>query len=129
MTFTESIYKKVSTISSVSTDDFSIEWLGQSRSYYSSLKARQIEASNAVLVQLMNKLVEQKQAMEMGRRHPTLQAASQRDDALAKEVALEIAHRTAKQDLGTTQVRKMLMSAITDLHDKASPSAPPIIIC
>lgn len=129
MTFTESIYKKVSTISSVSTDDFSIDWLGQSRSYYSSLKARQIEASNATLVQLMNKLVEQKLAMEMGRQHPALQAAARRYDALAKEVALEIAHRTSKHNLGTTQVRKMLMNAITDLHDKSSLSAPPIIIC
>ena len=129
MTFTESIYQKVSTITQVSTDDFSMFWLGQSRSYHSSLKARQREASNATLVQLMNKLTEQKQAMEMGNSHPHLHAVARKYDALAKEVALEIANRATKQNLGNIQVRKMLMKAITDLHDKAHPMAPPIIIC
>ena len=129
MTFTESIYKKVSNINAVGTDDFSMAWLGQSRSYYSSLKARRIEASNATIVQLMNKLTEQKQVMEMGRQHPALQAAASKYDALAKEVAEEIASRATKQNLGNIQVRTMLMKAITDLHDKANPTAPPIIIC
>ena len=55
-TFTESIYNKINTISPLSTDDFSIEWLGQSRSYYSSNKARGYEASNGALVKLMNRL-------------------------------------------------------------------------
>jgi len=129
MTFTESIYRKVSNINSVSTDDFSIDWLGQSRSYYSSLKARHIEASNAALVKLMNKLTEQKQVMEMGNKHPHLQMVARKYDALAKEFAVELANRATKQNLGNIQVRGLLMKAITDLHDKAHPTAPPIIIC
>jgi alpha-beta hydrolase superfamily lysophospholipase len=65
----------------------------------------------------------------MGRQHPALQAAASKYDALAKEVAEEIASRATKQNLGNIQVRTMLMKAITDLHDKANPTAPPIIIC
>ena len=131
MTFIESIYNKIFAISSVGKDEFSIDLLSQSRSYFSSFKARQIEASNATLVQLMNKLVERKLAMEMGLQHPALQAAALKlkYNALAKEVVLEVAQRTVKHSLGTIRVRKMLMKAITDLLDKAHPSALPIIIC
>lgn len=55
MTFTEQIYNKISNLTNIGTDEFSIEWLGQSRSYYSSNKARGIKASNTALVKLMNK--------------------------------------------------------------------------
>ena len=130
MTFTESIYQKVSAISSLSTDEFSTVWLCQSRSYYSSLKSRKIEASNTTLVNLMNKLCDQQQAMKMrSSENPTLQAAAQKYDALAKEVAVEVARRAAQTNLGTLTVRKMLMKAITDLNEISHPSAPPIIIC
>ena len=43
-TFTQSIYEKVSALSYISTDEFSTDWLGQSRSYNSSNKARGLEA-------------------------------------------------------------------------------------
>ena len=58
-----------------------------------------------------------------------LQMVARKYDALAKEVAVEVANRATKQNLGNIQVRGMLMKAITDLHDKAHPTAPPIIIC
>ena len=60
MTFTEQIYDQINSLSPLSTDDFSIHWLGQSRSYDSSNKARGLEASNSALVKLMNKLLEQR---------------------------------------------------------------------
>ncbi len=37
--------------------------LGQSRSYYTSLKSRNIEASNNALVNLLNKITEEKEIM------------------------------------------------------------------
>jgi hypothetical protein len=52
MTFTEKIYDQINSLSPLSTDDFSIHWLSQSRSYYSSNKARGLEASNSALVKL-----------------------------------------------------------------------------
>ena len=63
MTFTEQIYDQINSLSPLSTDDFSIHWLGQSRSYYSSNKARGLEASNSALVKLMNKLLEQRDVL------------------------------------------------------------------
>ena len=47
MIFIQDIYEQVSKRVHIGTDDFSTDWLGQSRSYYTSLKARNIEASNA----------------------------------------------------------------------------------
>ena len=44
MTFTQKIYEKVTELNYISTYEFSVDWLGQSRSYYLSNKARGIEA-------------------------------------------------------------------------------------
>jgi|TARA_B110000908_G_C10139673_1_gene396153 hypothetical protein len=54
MTFTETIYNKIHNLNHINTYEFSFDWLGQNRSYYSANKARGLEASNAALVQLMN---------------------------------------------------------------------------
>ena len=128
-TFTESIYQKLNTISPLSTDDFSTEWLGQSRSYYSSNKARGYEASNGALVKLMNRLIEQHEVLMTKNSHQMLLKAAKRYEDIANEVGEEIANRSIKSNLANSSVKKMLHRIIADLNDQANPSHPPIIIC
>ena len=129
-TFTESIYQKLNTISPLSTDDFSTEWLGQSRSYHSSNKARGYEASSAALVKLMNRLISQKEVLLTNNSdHQMLLKAAKRYEDIANEVGEEIANRSIKSNLANSSVKKMLHRIIADLNDQANPSHPPIIIC
>ena len=129
-TFTESIYLKLNTIRPLSTDDFSTEWLGQSRSYYSSNKARGYEASNGALVKLMNRLIEQHDVLITNNSdHQLLTKAAKRYEALAAEVGEEIANRSIKSNIANSSVKKMLHKIIAELNEQANPSHPPIIIC
>ena len=129
-TFTESIYQKLNTISPLSTDDYSTEWLGQSRSYYSSNKARGYEASNGALVKLMNRLIEQHEVlMTNNADHQLLTKAAKRYEELATEVGGEIANRSLKSNIANSAVKKMLHRIIAEVNEQANPSHPPIIIC
>ena len=128
-TFTESIYQKLNTISLLSTDDFSTEWLGQSRSYHSSNKARGYEASSAALVKLMNRLISQKEILLTKNDHELLHTAAKRYDAIANEVGEEIANRSIKSNIANSAVKKMLHKIIAEINEQANPSHPPIIIC
>ncbi len=129
-TFTESIYQKLNTISPLSTDDYSTEWLGQSRSYYSSNKARGYEASNGALVKLMNRLISQKEVLLTNNDdHQLLTKAAKRYDAIANEVGEEIANRSIKSNIANSAVKKMLHKIIAEINEQANPSCPPIIIC
>ena len=129
-TFTESIYQKLNTISLLSTDDFSTEWLGQSRSYHSSNKARGYEASSAALVKLMNRLISQKEVLLTNNSdHQMLLKAAKRYEDIANEVGEEIAKRSIKSNIANSAVTKMLHRIIAELNEQASPSHPPIIIC
>ena len=128
-TFTESIYQKLNTISPLSTDDFSTEWLGQSRSYYSSNKARGYEASNGALVKLMNRLIEQHEVLMTKNSHQMLLKAAKRYEDIANEVGEEIANRSLKSNIANSAVKKMLHRIIAEVNEQANPSHPPIIIC
>ena len=100
MTFTEQIYDQINSLSPLSTDDFSIHWLGQSRSYYSSNKARGLEASNSALVKLMNKLLEQRDVLMTKNLHQFLLSLAQKYEVIANRVGKEIADRSIKSNLG-----------------------------
>lgn len=129
-TFTESIYNKLNTISPLSTDDYSTEWLGQSRSYYSSNKARGYESSNGALVKLMNKLISQHEVlMTNNDDHQLLTKTAKRYEALATEVGKEIANRSIKSNIANGAVKNMLHKIIAELNEQANPDHPPIIIC
>ena len=129
-TFTESIYLKLNTISPLSTDDFSTEWLGQSRSYHSSNKARGYEASSAALVKLMNRLISQHEVlMTNNNDHQLLTKAAKRYEALAAEVGGEIAKRSIKSNIANSAVKKMLHRIIAEINSQSNPDHPPIIIC
>ena len=129
MTFTENIYKQINSLSPITTDDFSIHWLGQSRSYYSSNKARELEASNSALVKLMNKLLEQRDVLMTKNSHQFLVSLAQKYDMIAKQVGGEIANRSIKSSIANEKVRRMLCKIITEINEKSHPSSPSIIIC
>ena len=128
MTFTEQIYDKLSTLANISTDEFSIDWLGQSRSYYSSNKARGLEASNSALVKLMNKITYHKQALETRTNHPVLINAAMEYQKIANEIAEEVANRSMKANLANQKVKEMLYKIVADIYEHQHPSAPPIFI-
>ena len=129
MTFTEKLYEQINTISPLSTDDFSTEWLGQSRSYYSSNKARGYEASNSALVKLMNRIINQKDVLMTKNSHQMLLKAAKRYEDIANEVGEEIANRSVKLNIANGAVKKILHRIIADLNSQSNPSHPPIIIC
>jgi hypothetical protein len=128
MTFTENIYTKLNSLAHISTDEFSKDWLGQSRSYYSSNKARGIEASSTALVKLMNKLTDQKAVLEANARHPFLLESAKRYELLAKEVGKEIANRSLKANIANRVVKDMLIKIVTEINEHKNPSAMPVII-
>ena len=128
MTFTENIYQKISKLTHISTDEFSTEWLGKSRSYYSSNKARGLEASNTALVKLMNKITEHKQALETRTNHPVLLNAAMEYQKIANEIAKEVAHRSMKANLANQKVKEMLYKIVADINEHKHPSAPLILI-
>ena len=129
-TLTERIYLKLNTISPLSTDDFSTEWLGQSRSYYSSNKARGYEASNTSLVKLMNRLISQHEVlMANNDNHQLLTKTAKRYEALATEVGEEIADRSIKSNIANSSVKKILHRIIAEINAQSNPDHPPIIIC
>ena len=129
MTFTEQIYDQINSLSPLSTDDFSIHWLGQSRSYYSSNKARGLEASNSALVKLMNKLLEQRDVLMTKNSHQFLVSLAQKYEVIANRVGEEIADRSLKSNLAHESVRKILHRIIVEINEQKYPSSPPIIIC
>ena len=111
MTFIQNIYRQVSRRTHISTDEFSTDWLGQSRSYYTSLKARNIEASNVALINLMNKLEQQEQMMCNGN-HQILKTVAKEYSALLDKVALEIAKRSVRHNMANLRVREMVLKAV-----------------
>ena len=128
MTFTEKIYHQVNNLGYVSTDEFSKYWLGQSRSYYSSNKARGIEASTCALVKLMNKLTEQKALLETNARHPFILETAKKYEVLTREVGEEIANRSIKANVANRVVKDMLIKIVAEVNEQKHPSAMPIII-
>jgi hypothetical protein len=128
MTFTENIYKQINSLSPITTDDFSIHWLGQSRSYYSSNKARELEASNSALVKLMNKLLEQRDVLMTKNSHQFLVSLAQKYEMIANQVGGEIASRSIKSSIANEKVRRMLCRIIAEINEQQEPSSLPLIV-
>ena len=128
MTFTKNIYKQINSLSPITTDDFSIHWLGRSRSYYSSNKARGLEASNTALVKLMNKLLEQRDVLMTKNLHQFLVSVAQKYELIANQVGGEIANRSIKSNIANKKVRRILFRIIAEINDQQEPSSLPIIV-
>ena len=122
MTFVEKIYIEINKTRPVSTDAYSTEWLGQCRSYYTSIKSRNIEASNACLIHLINKLLEQ-QAVMKSKPHKLLQAVAGKYGALASQVAKELAGRSQLQKAANPKISRLIYRELQELmeHDAHMP--------
>ena len=117
MTFVETIYNELGQTHNISTADFSTDWLKQSKSYYTSLKTRNIDASNGALVNLLNKLDEENELIK-NKNNNQLNHVVVKNTALADKVALEIAQRSIKHNMATTNVKKRVWKAVENVLEK-----------
>ena len=118
MTFVETIYNELGQTHNISTADFSTDWLKQSKSYYTSLKTRNIDASNGALVNLLNKLDEENELIK-NKNNNQLNHVVVRNSALADKVALEIAQRSIKHNMASTNVKKKVLKAVENVLEKS----------
>ena len=118
MTFVETIYNELGQIHNISTADFSTDWLKQSKSYYTSLKTRNIDASNGALVNLLNKLDEENELIR-NKNNNQLNHVVVKNSALADKVALEIAQRSIKHNMASTNVKKKVLKAVENVLEKS----------
>ena len=117
MTFVETIYNELGQTHNINTADFSTDWLKQSKSYYTSLKTRNIDASNGALVNLLNKLDEENELIK-NKDNIQLNHVVVKNTALADKVALEIAQRSIKHNMATTNVKKRVWKAVENVLEK-----------
>ena len=118
MTFVETIYNELGQTHNISTADFSTDWLKQSKSYYTSLKTRNIDASNGALVNLLNKLDEENELIK-NKNNNQLNHVVVKNSALADKVALEIAQRSIKHNMASTNVKKKVLKAVENVLEKS----------
>ena len=118
MTFVETIYNELGKTHNISTADFSTDWLKQSKSYYTSLKTRNIDASNGALVNLLNKLDEENELIK-NKNNNQLKHVVVKNTALANKVALEIAQRSIKNNMANTNVKKRVWKAVENVLEKS----------
>ncbi len=105
----ETFYDKLVELDWVSTDEFSTQWLGRNKSYYRSLKARNMDASTRVLARLMDRIIEQGSRLSERSKRGALQSVATRYEALAEEVGTEIALRSLANEDVTHRVRDALL--------------------
>ena len=118
MTFVETIYNELGQTHNISTADFSTDWLKQSKSYYTSLKTRNIDASNGALVNLLNKLDEENELIR-NKNNNQLNHVVVKNSALADKVALEIAQRSIKHNMASTNVKQKVLKAVENVLEKS----------
>jgi hypothetical protein len=127
MTFIEEVYTELTKRTPINTDNFSTDWLGQSRSYYTSIKSRRIDASSQSLVHLMNKLHLLQEAMSVGR-HDLLRSTAHEHGQLCERIAAELAQRSCAKNVADLPVRRMIWTAMGDLLGRAEMSIMPVLI-
>lgn len=117
MTFIEEVYTELIKRTPIGTDKFSTEWLGQCRSYYTSIKSRDIDASNRSLIHLLNKLTMLQHYMAESK-HDLLKAVAHDHGRLCEKIAAELAQRSYKQDLACVRARKLVLAAVEGLLER-----------
>jgi hypothetical protein len=117
MTFIEEVYTELCKRTPIGTDEFSTEWLGQCRSYYTSIKARDIEASSKALIHLLNKLTSLQYSMSENQ-HDLLKAVARDHGVLCRKIADELARRSYKENIANMRSKYLVLSAIEGLLEK-----------
>lgn len=119
MTFTEKIYRQIKQVTEITTDQFSIDWLKQSRSYYSSMNAQNREVSIGVLQELLLVVSTRQQAafaLSKERGSERLKSLANIYHSLVMQIASEIARRSLESTKSNQQVgisRKLVLEALS----------------
>lgn len=118
MTFTEKIYMQIRQVTEITTDQFSIDWLKQSRSYYSSMNAQNREVSIGVLQKLLLVVSTRQQAafaLSKERGSERLKFLAKIYHSLVLQIASEVARRSLENTKSNQQVggsRKLVLEAL-----------------
>ena len=115
MTFIQKIYEEVRNKTNIGTDEFSTDWLGQCKSYYTSIKSRNIQASNNALINLLNKINEEKNLINNKNAHPILQSLVTQYTILEDKLCTEIAERSIKHNICNSSVKKLILKAVNNV--------------
>jgi hypothetical protein len=90
-------------------------WLGQCKSYYTSIKSRNIQASNNALINLLNKINEEKNLINNKNPHPILQSLVRQYNMLEHKLCKEIAERSIKHNICNSSVKKLILKAVNNV--------------
>jgi hypothetical protein len=128
MTFIEEVYTELCKRTPIGTDEFSTEWLGQCRSYYTSIKARDLEASSRALIHLLNKLTSLQYSMSENQ-HDLLKTVARDHGVLCRKIADELARRSYKENIADMRSKYLVLSAVEGLLEKKQlHDAMPVLI-
>ena len=114
MTLIEQIYNELNEKTTITTDEFSMYWLGQCKSYYTSIKSRNIQASNNALINLLNKINEEKNLINNKNPHPILQSLVAQYNMLEDKLCKEIVERSIKHNICDLSVKKLILKAVNN---------------
>ena len=115
MTLIEQIFNELNKKTTITTDEFSMYWLGQCKSYYTSIKSRNIQASNNALINLLNKINEEKNLINNKNPHPILQSLVTQYNMLEDKLCTEIAERSIKHNICNLSVKKLILKAVNNV--------------
>jgi hypothetical protein len=109
----ERIYESIQKIRFMSTEEYSVDWLGMNPSYYRTIKSRKIQPSDHALSNLAARL--EKEA-ELFRKdlHPSIQELADIFDVLAKDVARHLLGKN-ERILHSKWVRAVIMKSISEI--------------
>ena len=115
MTLIEQIFNELNEKTTITTDEFSMYWLGQCKSYYTSIKSRNIQASNNALINLLNKINEEKNLITNKNPHPILQSLVRQYNMVEDKLCKEIAQRSIKHNICNSSVKKLILKAVNNV--------------
>ena len=117
-TFIENTYEKMKTEHIVtSSEQFSTDYLGKSKSYYRAMKAQGLEANNAMLITLVNNLnihrvmFENKCSSEMSSRYEKWKVI---ENEVSNELALRATDRGLINNFALAGVLSTLKQLVAD---------------
>ena len=117
-TFIENTYEKMKTERIVtSSEQFSTDYLGKSKSYYRAMKAQGLEANNAMLITLVNNLniqrvmFENKCSSEMSSRYEKWKVI---ENEVSNELALRATDRGLINNFALAGVLSTLKQLVAD---------------
>tara|TARA_R110001592_G_scaffold309813_4_gene584314 strand:- start:2671 stop:3096 length:426 start_codon:yes stop_codon:yes gene_type:complete len=120
MTLIEQIFNELNEKTTITTDEFSMYWLGQCKSYYTSIKSRNIQASNNALINLLNKINEEKNLINNKNPHPILQSLVAQYNMLEDKLCKEIAQRSIKHNICNSSVKKLILKAVNNVLSQSN---------